>query len=292
MSGQQDVIYLDVDGLKRRYVMYRPDSVVMGGELAPAVIMLDGRGGTPWTAMKATRLNQKADKEGFVVIYPEATRIEPDGPLHFLTNPQMWNAGVGSSDAERPHVNDTLFLERVLRDIPNRARVDAKRIYMTGFSNGAVMTYRFALKHPDILAAIAPVAGHVRVHDETLAEPVPMIFFFGRLDPLSPYDGGEIELPWGRKETRPPVMHSVHTWAILCGHLPDDGRLETGEHVSRLRYGQKNARDEIEFVTVHDLGHVWPGGHRLLPEKLVGVSSDTVCATDEMWSFFARHQRT
>jgi len=272
-------------------VMYRPDSVVLGGELAPAVIMLDGRGGTPWTAMKATRLNHKADESGFVVIYPEATRIDPSGPLHFLTNPQMWNAGVGASDSERPHVDDFTFLKKVVEDIFDRARVDATRIYMTGFSNGAVMTYRFALKYPDLLAAIAPVAGHVRVHDEKLTEPVPAISFFGKLDPLSPYDGGEIELPWGRKEMRPPVLRSVHTWAALCGHLPEDGQSKEGNLVSRLRYGQKSARDEVEFVTIHDLGHVWPGGHRLLPEKLVGVSSNTVSATDEIWTFFSRHRR-
>lgn len=288
-DGQQDVIYLELDGLRRRYVMYRPDKVVLSGELAPAVIMLDGRGGTPWTAMKTTRLNQKADEEGFVVIYPEATRIDPDGPLHFLTNPQMWNAGVGFSDAERPPVNDLRFLEKVLKDLPDRARVDASRIYMTGFSNGAAMTYRFALNHPDILAAIAPVCGHLSLRDEKIAEPVPMISFFGKRDPLSPFDGGRVELPWGQAETRRPVIRSVHTWAAICGHDPESGRVVEESGVSRLKYGREGARDEIEFVTVHDLGHVWPGGHRLLPEKLVGVSSDRVSATDEMWSFFERH---
>lgn len=289
-EGQQDVYYLDVDGLRRRYVMYRPHRVVLSGERVPMVIMLDGRGGTPWTAMRTTRWNDTADREGFIMVYPEATRIDPDGPLHFLTNPQMWNAGAGGSDVERPEVDDLSFLRQVIDDARMHARTYSTGCYMSGFSNGAAMTYRYALAYPETLAAIATVAGHLRVSDAMLAEPVPMISFFGRLDPLSPYDGGEVELPWGRREVRPPAAQSVQAWAGLCGHRAEAGRLTTEPGVSRLHYGQPGARDEIAFITVDDLGHVWPGGHRLIPEPIVGRSSDRINANDEIWRFFAARE--
>jgi polyhydroxybutyrate depolymerase len=291
MSGQQDVIYLDVDGSKRRYVLYRPDEVIKSGRLAPLVIMLDGRGGTPWTAMKITSWNAKADRENFIVVYPEATRVNPKGALHFLTNPQMWNAGPGFSDTERPDVDDAAFLRLMLDDVPRKARVDETRIYMTGFSNGAAMTYQFALAHPEKMAAIAPVAGHLLLRGQTLDEPIPLMAFFGRLDPLSPYDGGEVELPWGIREVRPAAVESIRSWAQLCGYNPDDGQLEEEPGMSRLRFGETGARNEIHFITVDDLGHVWPGGHRLLPEQLLGKTSDRISANDEIWDFFSRHQR-
>jgi len=291
LSGQKEVLYLDVDGIARRYVLYRPDAVIHHGKHVPLVVMLDGRGGTAWTAMKSTGWSAKADQEGFVMVYPEATRVNPSGPLHFLTNPQMWNAGHGGSDTERPQVDDLKFLRMLLDDIARHARIDKSKCYMTGFSNGAAMTYRFALAFPGLLAAIAPVAGHCRLRDESLAEPLPMISLFGRLDPLSPYDGGEVNLPWGKREMRPAAIDSVHAWALLCGHHPDDGRLEKEAGMSRLIYGRPGARDEIQFITVDDLGHVWPGGHRLLPEALMGHTSERVSANDEIWDFFKRHER-
>ena len=291
MSGHQEVVYLEVEGRRRRYVIFRPDEVVVSGRLMPLVIMLDGRGGTPWTAMKITQWNETAEREGFAVVYPEATRVDPAGPLHFLTNPQMWNAGPGGSDTERPEVDDLAFLRAVVNDVIGRARIDRTRIYMTGFSNGAAMTYRYALNFPDTLAAIAPVAGHLRTRDRELVEPIPMISFFGRLDPLSPYDGGTVDLPWGVREVRPAAVESVYLWAGLCGYAAGAGRRETEPGLSRLVYGQAGERDEVVFITVDDLGHVWPGGHRLLPEPLVGPTSDRIRANDAIWQFFSRHQR-
>ena len=290
-EGRQEVIYLEVDGLRRRYVLYRPHAVVTSGQLAPLVIMLDGRGGTPWTAMKITRWNDTADRHGFVVVYPEATRVDPKGPLHFLTNPQMWNAGAGGSDTERPEVDDLTFLRSMVDHVVLHARIDRTRIYLTGFSNGAAMTYRFALAFPETLAAIAPVAGHLRQYDQVLAAPVPMLALFGRLDPLSPYEGGPVDLPWGVREVRPPAPASVHAWAALNGHDPAEGRITTEPGLSRLAYGEPGARDEVVFITIDDLGHVWPGGHRLLPEPLVGPTSDRLDANAAIWTFFQRHQR-
>ncbi len=289
-EGEQEVIYLDVDGLRRRYVLYRPHRVVLSGEQTPMIIMLDGRGGTAWTAMRTTRWNDKADREGFIVVYPEATRIDPEGPLHYLDNPQMWNAGSGGSDVDRPAIDDLRFLRAVVADVQTRARILHGCCYMAGFSNGAAMAYRYALTYPETVAAIAPVAGHLRSHDLMMREPVPLISLYGRLDPLSPYEGGEVKLPWGKEERRPAAIESIHAWAGLCGHNPAAGEIVSEPGLSRLRYGRRGARDEIEFITIDGLGHVWPGGHRLIPESIVGASSQRICANDEIYAFFMRHR--
>lgn len=287
-NGRQDVIYLDVNGTRRRYVLYIPQAVGDGGCQMPVLLMLDGRGGTPWTGMRTTLWNEKADREGFVVIYPEALRLEPDGPQHFLTNPQMWYAGSGGSDVERSEVDDVEFLRRVIEDAAGHVRIDPRRVFMSGFSNGAAMTYRFALACPELLAGIAPVAGHYRGSaDAVLRSPVPMIGFFGQQDPLSPFDGGLVDLPWGRRESRPAALDSMRTWARLCGHREDACRCVEEDGVTRWFCGKPGAREEIRFVAIAGLGHVWPGGHRILPESLVGRGSDRVRANDEIWEFFS-----
>lgn len=283
-----EVIYLSVDGTERRYVLHRP-AVLPVGLPSPAVVMLDGRGGTPWTAMKSSGWSALADREGFLVAYPEATRLDPTGPLHFLTNPQMWNAGWGGSDVERPAVDDVGFLDRVFEDLVARG-ADSARLYLCGFSNGASMTFRFASERPERVAAIGTVAGHFRGTVEGVASPVPLMHIFGTLDPLNPFDGGLVELPWGRTEWRPPARRSAENWARRNGW--EEGPLkESGDGLLIDRWGMPGDPREVVFVAVEGLGHVWPGGRRLLPEPLVGRSCDRFRATEALWEFFCRHRR-
>ena len=289
MSQHDEVIYLEAGGLQRRYVLHRPVGCVDNGP-HPVVIMLDGRGGTSWTAMKSTGWSALADETGFLVAYPEATRIDPQGPLHFLDNPQMWNAGIGSSDAERPPVDDIGFLHAVLDDLVARG-ADSHRVYMTGFSNGASMTFRFAAEAGARLAAIGTVAGHFRAASDAPPVAVPLAHVFGKLDPLSPYAGGLIELPWGRTEWRPPARDAAVAWALRNGWAESDARCVHEDGATVERWGDAGDPREVIFTTIHDLGHVWPGGHRLLPEKLVGPTSNRRSATRDLWSLFSRHTR-
>lgn len=283
-----EVIYLSVAGAERRYVLHRPASLP-ADSIAPAVVMLDGRGGTPWTAMKSSGWSALADREGVLVAYPEATRLDPAGPLHFLTNPQMWNAGWGGSDVERPAVDDVGFLARVFEDLVARG-ADPARIYLCGFSNGASMTFRFASECPERVAAIGTVAGHFRGPVEGAALPVPLMHIFGTVDPLNPFEGGLVELPWGRTEWRPPARRSAEIWARRNGW---DGspKIDSSEGRWIQRWGEPGDPREVVFVAVEGLGHVWPGGRRLLPEPLVGRSCDRFRATEALWEFFARHRR-
>ncbi len=288
MSANDEVIYVETPEGRRRYVLHRPANTASDASL-PVVVMLDGRGGTPWTAMKSSGWSACADANGFLAAYPEATRMDPKGPLHFLDNPQMWNAGQGSSDAERPPVDDMTFLHLVLDDLIARG-ADPARIYMTGFSNGASMTFRFAAEAGHRVAAIGTVAGHFRAGGNAPATPVPLAHYFGMLDPLSPFDGGMVELPWGKTEWRPPARQSAEAWALRNGWT-DAPRVEERDGVRIERWGTPGDPREAVFTAIRDCGHVWPGGHRLLPEAIVGATSNRLSATSELWSFFSRRRR-
>lgn len=282
-STRNEVVYLDHEGLRRRYVVYRPENLPP----APAaVLMLDGRGGTPWTAMKITGWSKLADQEGFLAVYPEALRLDPEQPMHYLTNPQMWFAGTGGSDTDRSPVDDTDFLRAVLADLPRRTGADPGRLFLTGFSNGASMVFRFALTHPGQAAAIAPVSGHLRKRSSASAPvpPTPCRMIFGRMDPLSPFDGGRVELPWGATETRPSVLDSFRAWLAATGR--PDANLTIETPAEGLTRWVMDGDPLTDLTVVEDLAHVWPGGHRLLPESLVGPGSNRLDGTREIWSFF------
>jgi poly(3-hydroxybutyrate) depolymerase len=89
-----EVVYLGLGGLRRRYVLHRPTHLA---GTAPAVVMLDGRGGTPWTAMKSTGWSPKADAEGFLAVYPEALQLsKPELGLLAVYSVLLLNGATGS----------------------------------------------------------------------------------------------------------------------------------------------------------------------------------------------------
>ncbi|HEY8241136.1 MAG TPA: PHB depolymerase family esterase [Kiritimatiellia bacterium] len=268
MSARDHVIYLD----SRRYVVHLPPAFSASAQPA-LVVMMDGRGGTPWTAIKSSGWSPKADEQHFVVAYPEAEKVNPAGPQHFLDNPQMWKTEHGSGDVA--------YLLAVLDDVHARFNTDPARVYLAGFSNGAVMACRFALDQPERVAAIGHVAANFRTREPTLRRLVPMICFFGKQDPIAPYTGGTVTLPWGLTEQRPDTRETPALWARLLGIADAPHVDERPDGVTVTSYGK-----DVVCYAVDGLGHVWPGGHRLLPEKLVGASCEKVRATDMMWDFF------
>jgi len=148
--------------------------------------------------------------------------------------------------------------------------IDGRRVYATGFSNGGSFVFRLGVELAERFAAIAPVAGVLWLKGVRLKEPVSLIYFIGREDPLVPLQGGRVTLPSGRAIEMPPVQDSIERWAGLLG-CPE--------------------RPKLSFPIVEGLGHVWPGGLTLLPEAVVGPSRSPIRATDRIWAFFERHPK-
>ncbi len=181
--------------------------------------------------------------------------MRPDRPPKFLTNPQEWNDGSG-----RGRRDDVSFLVALLD------RLQANRIYLTGFSNGAGMAFRLAAEHAGRIAALAPVAGHCWLAEPRPSRTVPTYYLVGDADPLVPIAGGEVRTPWGRVETRPPLAQTLSRW---------------GRAIDR-EWGTAEFRVDV----VLELGHHWPGGAGLLGERLGGPTTSNVNATPKIWRFF------
>src|SRR5262249_55073576 len=125
-------------------------------------------------------LNQKADKAGFIVVYPDGTGVNKT----FL----FWNAG-GITAAAVKLPNDVAFVDKLLDDLSKVVNVDTKRVYATGMSNGAMMAYRLAAELSERIAAVAPVAGTMAVPECKPKRPVPILHFHGTEDTLVPFKG-------------------------------------------------------------------------------------------------------
>jgi polyhydroxybutyrate depolymerase len=283
---------LKIGGLDRHYSVHVPPGYD-GKRPMPVVVMLHGGGGTSPGAAKETLWDVKADQAGFLAVFPDATPPDTTKPGKFRGNPQTWNDGSGRFDAGQKGVDDIGFLNAMLDDLEHRFAVDRRRIFVTGFSNGASMTFRVGVELSHRVAAIAPVAGACWSDAPKLKGPVSLCYITGDADPLNPLEGGEPKFASSAKaiggRKKPPVRDSIGKWttALACPAKPakevDQGGVKT------VTYGPGRDGAEVVFVTVEGLGHNWAGGKNLLPEFMVGKRSDKLKTTDFVWDFFKNH---
>jgi polyhydroxybutyrate depolymerase len=275
-------VTLVVGGRPREYLLFVPETPGR-----PLVVFLHGAGGTAAWADDETGWSALAARDDFALALPEGLPPDPNRPPRFLTNPPRWNDGSpGPTGAPSPAA-DVAFLAALLDDATARAGVDPARVYLSGFSNGAGMTFRAAAELADRFAAVAPVAGHCWVAGPRPARPVPTLYALGTLDPLIPARGGEVRSPWQhRLVRRPPVSQTLEAWAaaIGCAVVPvvesDAGGVRVEAYPGPV---------EFRAVYVEGLGHHWPGGKGLLNHRLAGPPSAALDGTAAVWEFFRRH---
>ncbi len=288
---------IKVDSLEREYVLHIPVGY-RSDHSAPVVIMLHGGGGTAQDAMQKTGWCQKADQEGFIVVFPEGTRPNSEAPPNFFDNPQTWNDGSGreSIGAIRRNVDDVKFIKAVIEDIIKRFNVEQKQIYAAGFSNGGAMVFRVGRELSNLLTAIACVASTDWLEAPSVKEPVAMLYMTGTADRLNPINGGEIFIGQTSYGTKPPVRQTIQKWVDML-HCPTDSTI-IYDHggVLGIAYTPCNKNTNILFYTIEEMGHWWPGG--TIPSSyptwllnILGKPSNKIRATDVIWEFFSTHHK-
>jgi polyhydroxybutyrate depolymerase len=285
-----------VGELDRRYTVHVPPGYE-SKSATPVVIMLHGGGGTGKAAAFETGWETKSDEAGFLAVFPDALPSDPTKPSHFVRNPQLWNDGSDRFHTGQKAPDDVGFINAMLDDLRAKFAVDQARVFVSGFSNGASMSFRVGAQLPGRIAAIAPVAGALWLESLTLERPVPMVYITGTADPLNLLEGGVPRLLNGgsdnvRSKPKPPVRDSIVKWgnAIGCTAAPTDTTEVDGVHTEI----HAPCRDDAELVhiTVEELGHNWAGGKNLLPEFMVGKRSNKIRTTDVIWEFFQKHPIT
>lgn len=280
---------VQLGGFSRRFIVHVPPSYDAKRKL-PVVIMLHGAGGTGQEAMAQTGWDRKADQEEFVAVFPDGVAEHPKRPPNFLLNPQTWNDGSGRHLSGKRNDADLEFIGYIIDTVETHYGGDPSRIFVTGFSNGASMTFRAGVELSERLAAIAPVAGHLFIHDHQMKRAMPTLYIIGRVDPLELPAGGVLKI-MGEEIEQPPILQNLQQWRDLDGCPLDPGSDARTEGVERVDFSNCREGAEVVEYFIDDMGHVWPGGINRLPERLVGKPSDKLNATDVIWNFFKTHPR-
>ena len=289
--GHQELT-LKAGSLERSYLLHVPPTYEKTKPL-PLVIMLHGMGGTALHSQRETGWSSKADAEGFIVVYPDATRPDPAQPPSLRKNPQAWNDGSGRFHAAERNFDDVAFLTALIDSLESRYSIDSRRIYVTGFSNGASMTFRLGAELADRVAAIAPHSDTCWTDTISPSRCLSVCYLTGTSDTLNPIEGGFPKLAMGGKDqggrSKPPVTNMIAKWAkaLECADEPTIEEKAPGVRTSRYGRGRNDA--EVVCITIDGLGHHWAGGKSQAPEFLVGKNSNKISATDVIWDFFAKH---
>lgn len=270
---------LSVGGATRSYLVHVPPSYVRG-EPMPVVMNFHGGGGNPSSQVELTGMNDTADRAGFIAVYPAGSgRLK-----RFLT----FNAGSCCGYARDQRVDDVRFVAALLDDLAKIVCVDPGRVYATGHSNGAMMSYRLACELSERIAAVAAVAGPMGVEDCRPSRPVPILHFHGTADQCAPIAGGA-----GKSKdagTFRSVDSSLSQWIKINGC---DGKPTVSyqrANVTCTTHGGGRDGAEVTLCTLAGGGHAWPGGRKYPAEKICGGTlSQEVSANDLMWEFFERH---
>jgi polyhydroxybutyrate depolymerase len=273
------------DGVKRTYYVFVPPGLGDKAKPAPLVFALHDGGGRAERFARLTRLNAAAAKAGVIVVYPEGVE-------------QHWNDGrsrVGFTTFIR-NTDDVGFVTSLIDKVSKQDHaVDPKRVYALGMSNGGMMALRLACEAADKIAGVAAVAASLPARMEFRcrpAKPVGVLIVNGTNDPMIPYRGGEVRQGLKRHGS---VMSTENTAAFFAQHdgcasaavptpVPNRSTTDTTE---ATRYEYPECRDSrVVLYHVDRGGHTWPGAKTILPERMVGKTSEDFDASAVALAFF------
>jgi polyhydroxybutyrate depolymerase len=271
---------------ERTFFYYVPDSV----RPHPALLLVfhgSGGDGRRIRRLFGYGFDQLADREGFVVVYPNGFEGH-------------WNdcRREARTSAKREQVDDVGFIRALVDHFQRRQGADATRVFAAGFSNGGHMALRLALEAPHLVRAVAVVAASLpaggNMDCTTEGRPVSVLVMNGTADPVNPYAGGAVS-GFGPFLRRGPVLSTEDTvdyWRELAGTaeapqgvaLPD-ADVHDGSRVER-RSWQAPGHKRVVLDTIVGGGHTIPDPQLHMP-GILGPTNGDLDAAREIWAFFA-----
>ncbi len=267
LTGQLDALTVNVQGRHRSYLTYVPADLPKN---APLMIALHGNGqtGAQLRAWSAYELDALADRHRFAVAYPDAIKGE-------------WNdcRRTGTSLSKTENVDDVAFINAVI------ARFTPGKVGLFGYSNGGQMALKLAFVEPEKFAAVTVAGTSLPVSDNfncPVSKPTPPVMLIsGTLDPIVPYDGGEVSV-FGLMKAGMVVPAAETAKSLAAQNSLTEAPVESnlahsdsaGPASATRRIWLKDGKPYISLVTVINGGHTIPQLVFQFPRLLGKTSRD------------------
>ena len=224
------------EGQKREYLQYAPSDL---GSKRPLIISCHGMNQSAkyqWDALKDAKT--LADKEKFVIVLPEGIK-------------NGWDI---SGDRDINLIKD--LIAQMKKDFD----IDEKRVYLSGFSMGGMLTYHAMNKIPDVIAAFAPISGYpMWGFTYTGKRAIPVIHHHGTGDDVCVYSNVQRNIDELVKKNK-------------CSSTPTITQNYGGySHITRKEWGGGTDGVKVVLMELANKGH-W-------------ISNDKLFTLDEIWKF-------
>lgn len=249
---------------------------------APLILALHGGGGDPVQFASASGLARAATRAGYAVAFPAGSGRRGERLL-------TWNGGYCCGYAARRGVDDEAFLKAVIADATARFDLRRQGVYLAGMSNGAILAETFAARNPDLVRAVAGVAGTMDTGRIKVRGRVPALIIHGTADTMVPYRGGRGEDSLTRTDFAPvravvkaflaPWGGGIHAVTRKVDRISDGTSVRIGDY-------SKRGLVILRLITVEGGAHHWPGGRKA---RLTEGKTQEIDANAEILRFFALH---
>lgn len=285
LPGQLYAEKIRWDGQARTYTAYVPSTLSKSPEL---VFIFHGSKGDVNQARISYgyEFERLAERYGFIVVYPQGFEKHFNGCRK-----------EGPYSANILNVDDVGFVRKISQHYIEKHKVNSKKVFATGLSNGGHMAIRLALEAPDLVAAVAPVAASLpraeNMDCSPSGTPVAFMLMNGTKDPINPFSGGEVSL-FGQFGKRGKVISSYETvryWVELAKHtnspeklvLPDKNKADNS--IVTINYWREKGLAPVTLYSVIGGGHNLPHPIVKTP-RLLGPTNKDFIAAEEIWMFF------
>lgn len=252
--------------MERSYSLYVPAKTAVTGPV-PLLIVLHGGGGNGAHFEQVSGFDQVADGAGFIVAYPNAVRA----PARQVAT---WNSGDCCGFAARTKTDDVGFIKDLIGALSSQYKIDPRRTYVAGYSNGGMLAYRIACQLAGTVAAIGVQSATLEFTPCQPSQPVSLLHIHGTADTNVPIIGGQGS---GRsKADFTPPEQSAKTIATAegCAPTPLVSTDPALAHAQLLSWSGCPTGIAVQFVPVTGATHSW-------------MSTSAA----QIWSFLAAHPR-
>ena len=309
------VHHVTIGGIERELIVYVPTGAARA--TAPVVFMFHGTSGDGEKFYDISGWREKADTEGLIAVFPSALTYcfhedenfdgdfdDPDenkittkwaaGALGTPRLPLCTAAELARlTPAQRARVDhplqdDVAFVREMLTLLSTQYVTDAKRIYASGFSNGASMTSRLSVDLPDRFAALHAAAGALNIAPVPASSPLSFVMTTGDIDDCFLEQVGLPALPLSESLlTSVPTFKTnridpLRTVLQLNDQYTYDERVVGGKKVIRFSYASStgSANNVLQALVIEGLGHQYPNG-----------KNHPLVMTDYVWEFFRTRKK-
>lgn len=255
----KSALSFDHEGTNREYLIYIPESIEGTTTAVPLLFSFHGLNGTAEGMYNLTRFHELAETYKFIAVYPQSLQI---------AGKNRWN---DSNDYSNDKPKDQEFIKSLSDYLLKSLPVDADRIYLTGFSNGAHFSYHQFCQYPDY-ASVAGVGGGMKwvaLNHCQVTTAKPILQIHGTEDLAVRYEEAQTTIDYW-------VVQNNNATKPVISAVPDTDPND-GSTVEKHVYNEGDNGMKVQHFKVIGGKHHWPGRH----------GNKDIDASEEIWKFFS-----